>query len=611
MPIKPEDKTHMPMLDPVERRRLFHEVNRGYDAPRARFEALRCLECQEPACETGCPVLVPIRKMARLIAEGQFEDALRAVKEVNSLPAVCGRVCPQETQCEEVCHLGKRFRPVGIGFLERFLADWEIENGRIHEELPEPRPEKVAIVGSGPAGLTAAGDLARLGYGVKIFEALHQPGGVLRYGIPEFRLPNSILDFEIDGSRRLGVEIVCNVVVGRTVTLDELLEEYAAVFLGTGAGLPSFLRIPGENLTGVYSSNEFLTRVNLMQGYRFPEYDTPVRAGRRTVVVGAGNVAMDSVRSALRLGAEEAIIVYRRTIKEMTARVEEYEHAVEEGVEFNWLTTPVRVFGDERGWVKAIELEKMKLGEPDASGRARPVPTGEIFTMECDAFVVAIGTSPNPLIAAANPELKTESWGGLIVNEETGETSKDRVYAAGDIVTGSATVIEAAGGGKQVRGSRFTRGFRESDDGRGSTGGEGDRFRVRQGSLCPDLGSPGRARGVQLPAGGEPGRDRARDGGSDRVGLRRGDLLPGLLVQAAGAASRHRVHGHGLPRERGLQSAHGGRGKAGRLPRRDHSRQALHPGDGELPGLLRRGAADGRRRRVPRRDDPEASGSGA
>jgi glutamate synthase (NADPH/NADH) small chain len=449
MSIKPAHKTQMPMLDPVERRRLFHEVNRGYDAPRARFEALRCLECQAPECEKGCPVLVPIRKMTRLTAEGQFEDALRCLKEVNSLPAVCGRVCPQETQCEERCHLGKKFRPVGIGFLERFLADWEIETGRIHEELPELRPEKVAIVGSGPAGLTAAGDLARLGYQVKVFEALHEPGGVLRYGIPEFRLPNYVLDFEIDGLRRLGVEIVCNVVVGRTVTLDELLEEYAAVFLGTGAGLPSFMRIPGENLTGVYSSNEFLTRVNLMRGYLFPEYDTPVRAGRRTVVVGAGNVAMDSVRSALRLGAEEAIIVYRRTIKQMTARIEEYEHAVEEGVQFNWLTTPVRVFGDERGWVKGLEVEKMELGEPDASGRARPVPTGETFTMECDAFVVAIGTSPNPLIAAANPELETHSWGGLIVDEETGETSKDRVYAAGDIVTGSATVIEAAGGGKQ------------------------------------------------------------------------------------------------------------------------------------------------------------------
>jgi glutamate synthase (NADPH/NADH) small chain len=458
MPIKPECKTHMPMLDPVERRRVFHEVNQGYDAPRAMFEALRCLECAEPECEKGCPVMVPIQKMARLTAGGQFEQALRAVKEVNSLPAVCGRVCPQETQCERLCHLGKRFKPVGIGFLERFLADWEIENGRISEELRgATRHEPVAVVGSGPAGLTVAGDLARLGYKVTIFEALHEPGGVLRYGIPEFRLPNGVLDFEIDGLRRLGVEIVCNVVVGKTITLDELLEEYGAVFLGTGAGLPSFLGIPGENFTGVYSANEFLTRVNLMQGYRFPEYDTPARAGHRTIVVGAGNVAMDSVRSALRLGAEEAVIVYRRTIKEMTARIEEYEHAVEEGVQFHWLTTPVRVFGDERGWVKALELEKMKLGEPDASGRARPLPTGETFTMECDAFVVAIGTSPNPLIAACTPELKTEKWGGLIVDEETGQTSKDRVYAAGDIVTGSATVIAAAGDGKQVAAAIHTR----------------------------------------------------------------------------------------------------------------------------------------------------------
>jgi glutamate synthase (NADPH/NADH) small chain len=450
MPIKVGQKTQMPMLDPVERRRVFQEVNQGYDAARAVFEAARCVRCAEPDCERGCPVLVPIQKMAELIADQQFEQALRIVKEVNSLPAVCGRVCPQETQCERVCHMGKQFQPVGIGFLERFLADWEIENGRITEELPELKPEKIAVVGSGPAGLTVAGDLARLGYEVKIYEALHEPGGVLRYGIPEFRLPNHVLDFEIDGLRRLGVEIECNMVIGKIITLDELLEDYSAVFLGTGAGLPSFMGIPGENLTGVFSSNEFLTRVNLMNGYRFPEYDTPVRAGRRTVVVGAGNVAMDSVRSAIRLGAEDAIIVYRRTIKEMTARIEEYEHAIEEGVEFHWLTTPIEIYGDDRGWVKAIELEKMKLGEPDASGRARPVPTGETFTMECDAFVVAIGTSPNPLIAACNPEIKTEKWGGLIVNSETGETSKDRVYAAGDIVTGSATVIEAAGNGKIV-----------------------------------------------------------------------------------------------------------------------------------------------------------------
>jgi len=438
------------MLDPLERRAVFHEVNLGYDPPRAIFEASRCLECQEPDCEAGCPVNVPIQKMVRLIAGGRFEEALRAVKQVNSLPAVCGRVCPQETQCEKCCHLGKRFSPVGIGFLERFLADWEMERGRISDELPEPRAGKIAVVGSGPAGLTVAGDLARLGYQVKVFEALHQPGGVLRYGIPEFRLPNHILDFEIDGLRRLGVEIECNVVVGKLVSLSELLDEYDAVFLGTGAGLPTFLKIPGENLTGVYSANEFLTRVNLMSGYRFPEYDTPARAGNRTIVVGAGNVAMDSVRSAMRLGADEAIIVYRRTIKEMTARIEEYEHAVEEGVQFHWLTTPTQVLGDERGWVKAVELERMKLGEPDSSGRARPVPTGETFTMECDAFVVAIGTSPNPLIAASTPQLDTHSWGGLIADEKTGETSMGWVYAAGDIVTGSATVIAAAGAGKQA-----------------------------------------------------------------------------------------------------------------------------------------------------------------
>lgn len=449
MPIKLDKKTKMPELDPVERRRVFSEVNQGYDEARAKFEALRCLECEEADCEKGCPVLVPIQKMARLIAEGDFEAALRAVKSVNALPAVCGRVCPQETQCEKLCHLGKMFSPVGIGFLERFLADWEIKNGRIEEHLPKARNKKVAVVGSGPAGLTVAGDLARLGYGVKIFEALHETGGVLRYGIPEFRLPKAILDFEIDGLKRLGVEIECDVVVGKTIEVDELLKDYDAVFIGTGAGLPNFLKIPGENLTGVYSANEFLTRVNLMKGYQFPRYDTPARAGKKTVVVGAGNVAMDCVRSAMRLGADDSIIVYRRTIKQMTARIEEYEHALEEGVIFNWLTTPVRVIGDERGWVKGVELEKMKLGEKDASGRARPVPTGETYIMECDTFVVAIGNSPNPLIGQNTPGLPGNKWGGLDV-DKNGMTVKDKVYAAGDIVTGAATVIEAAGAGKEV-----------------------------------------------------------------------------------------------------------------------------------------------------------------
>jgi glutamate synthase (NADPH) small chain len=443
-------KTPMPVLDPIERRRVFSEVNQGYDVARARFEAHRCLQCKVPACQLGCPVKVPIKKMMALVADGQFEEASRAVKKNNSLPAICGRVCPQESQCEKHCHMGHKFQPVGIGYVERFLGDWEIANGRIAEEIPEPRPQKIAVVGSGPSGLTVAGDLARKGYKVKIFEALHNTGGVLRYGIPDFRLPERVIDFEVDGLRQLGVEIVCNVVIGKMITVDELLEEYDAVFLGTGAGLPSFVKIPGENLTGVYSSNEFLTRISLMKGYRFPEYQTPARAGKRTIVVGAGNVAMDSVRCALRLGAEEAIIVYRRTIKEMTARVEEYHHAIEEGVKFHWLTTPVKVIGDKRGWIKALELEKMKLGEPDSSGRARPVPTGETFIMECDAFIVAIGTSPNPLIASTTEGLKTQSWGGVIVDEKTGETSRDRVYAAGDIVTGSATVIGAAGAGKQV-----------------------------------------------------------------------------------------------------------------------------------------------------------------
>ena len=440
----------MPVLDPVERRRVFSEVNQGYDEARARFEAHRCLQCKVPNCQLGCPVKVPIKKMMGLVQEGKYAEAIRAVKKNNSLPAICGRVCPQENQCEKNCHMGHNFQPVGIGYVERFLGDWEIANGRIAEELPDPRPEKVAVVGSGPAGLTVAGDLARKGYKVKIFEALHNTGGVLRYGIPDFRLPERVINFEVDGLRQIGVEIECNVVVGKMITVDELLEEYAAVFLGTGAGLPSFVKIPGENLTGVYSSNEFLTRISLMKGYRFPEYQTPARAGRRTIVVGAGNVAMDSVRCALRLGAEEACIVYRRTIKEMTARVEEYHHAIEEGVKFHWLTTPVKVIGDKRGWIKALELERMKLGEPDASGRARPVPTGETFIMECDAFIVAIGTSPNPLIASTTPGLNTQKWGGVIIDEKTGETSRDRVYAAGDIVTGSATVISAAGAGKQV-----------------------------------------------------------------------------------------------------------------------------------------------------------------
>jgi glutamate synthase (NADPH/NADH) small chain len=453
MPVKPDKKTHMPELDPVYRSSVFEEVNLGYDEDRALFESMRCLRCQEPTCEKGCPVNIPIQKFISLINERKYEQALRLVKKYNSLPAVCGRVCPQEVQCEMYCHMGKRFKPVGIGFLERFIADWEMKHGRIKEEVAKPRKGKVAVVGSGPAGLTVAGDLIRLGYKVTIFEALHQPGGVLRYGIPEFRLPKKILDFEVDGLKQLGVEIICNFIVGKTRTVDELLKEYDAVFIGTGAGLPLFLNIPGENLNGVYSANEFLTRINLMKGYLFPEYDTPVKVGKRVVVVGAGNVAMDAVRSALRLGAKEATIVYRRTIKEMTARIEEYEHAVEEGIKFMWLTNPVRIIPDENGWVKEIEVERMVLGEPDESGRRRPVPTGEKFIIQADTVIIAIGTRPNPLIASTTPDIKTHSWGGIIINEETGETSKPRVYAGGDAVTGAATVILAAGAGRKASNS--------------------------------------------------------------------------------------------------------------------------------------------------------------
>ncbi|MBI4668540.1 MAG: NADPH-dependent glutamate synthase [Elusimicrobia bacterium] len=438
----------MPVLEAKERSRVFNEVNHGYDLNRALFEANRCLRCQEPECNKGCPVNIPIPDFIQLISQNKIEEALRLVKKYNSLPGVCGRVCPQEVQCEGKCHFGGRFKPVAIGYLERFIADWEIANGRIKEEVAPPKPCKVAVVGSGPAGLTVAGDLIRKGYKVTIFEALDAPGGVLRYGIPEFRLPKAILDFEVEGLKKLGVEIVCDFIVGRTKSVDEILQEYDALFLGTGAGLPSFMGIEGEHLNGVLSANEFLTRINLMKAYLFPEYDTPVKAGKKTIVVGSGNVAMDSVRSAKRLGAEEAVIVYRRTIKEMTARIEEYEHAIEEGIKFYWLTNPTRIISDDKGWVKAVEVEKMKLGEPDASGRARPVPTGEKYIMEADMVISAIGTSPNPLISKTTPDLKIQKWGGVIVDEATMSTSKDRVYAGGDAVTGAATVILAAGAGR-------------------------------------------------------------------------------------------------------------------------------------------------------------------
>ena len=450
MPVKPKDKTIMPMMEPDERSKIFSEVNFGYNEAKAVFEARRCLRCQDPKCIEGCPVYIKIPDFINLIAEEKFEDAIRLIKQDNPLPAVCGRVCPQETQCEQLCHMVKRFNPVAIGYLERFAADWEMLHGRIKEDIKKKRKEKIAIVGSGPSGLVCAGDLARLGYNVTIFEALHAPGGVLRYGIPEFRLPKAILDFEIDGLRKLGVNILCNIVVGRTISLDEIIKEYDAIFIGTGAGLPKFLGIPGENLNGVYSANEFLTRINLMRSYTFPEFDTPIKVGEKVIVIGSGNTAMDAARSGLRAGAKESMIVYRRTIKEMTARIEEYEHALEEGIKFMWLTNPVRIIGDEDGWVKAMEVEKMKLGEPDESGRARPVGTGEKFILDTKNVIYAVGTTPNPLLSSTTSGLKTKSFGGLIINEETGETTKESVYAGGDAVTGAATVILAAGAGKKA-----------------------------------------------------------------------------------------------------------------------------------------------------------------
>ena len=450
MPLKPSHKTGMPQQEPLVRAHNFVEVNSGYTEARAEFEASRCLQCQEAACEAGCPVRVPIREFLGRVAAGRFQEAFDLVRGAHPLPAICGRVCPQESQCEKLCHMATRFEPVGIGHLERWVADWAREH---HTNQPEksvkPTGPRVAIVGAGPSGLTAAGELARLGYRVTIFEALHAPGGVLRYGIPEFRLPKAILDNEIDGLKAYGVEIICNVIVGKTITLDALRGEmgFHAIFIGTGAGLPRFLSIPGENLNGVYSANEFLTRINLMKAYRFPESHTPMKVGERVAVVGAGNTAMDAARSAMRMGAKEVYIVYRRSEKEMTAREEEYHHAQEEGIVFKWLTNPVRVIGNDAGWVTGLECDNQKLGPPDKSGRAAPVSAGEpLFTIPIDTMVIAIGTRPNRLLTKEG-KLATQPWGGLIVKEETGETSQDRVYAGGDAVTGAATVILAAGAG--------------------------------------------------------------------------------------------------------------------------------------------------------------------
>lgn len=448
-PIKP--RHGMPSQDPKERRRNFEEVATGYLEPLALGESERCLTCPKPGCFNGCPVNVNIRDFVALVKQGKYLEAYKKIKETNSLPAVCGRVCPQEEQCEKLCLIGKKNEPVAVGRLERFVADWAMEHG-VEPEKPAPNGHKVAVVGSGPAGLTCAGDLAMKGYDVTIFEALHKAGGVLIYGIPEFRLPKRIVEKEVDNLRKLGVKIITNVVVGKSITLDELFADgYEAIFVGTGAGLPKFMGVPGETLNGVFSANEYLTRTNLMKAYLFPEYDTPIKHGRKIAVVGAGNVAMDCVRSALRHGADEAFVVYRRTEHEMTARKEEFEHAIEEGVVFHWLTNPVRIIGNQDGWVTGLECVKMELGEPDESGRRRPVEVkGSNFVMECDMVVVALGTSPNPLLSQTTPGLKTQSWGGLIVEEETNATTREGVYAGGDAVTGAATVILAMGAGKKA-----------------------------------------------------------------------------------------------------------------------------------------------------------------
>ncbi len=443
-------KNEMPSQDPAVRSRNFDEVALGYTKEQAIDEAKRCLNCKNKPCVGGCPVKIDIPSFIAKVAEGDFAAAYEIISASSSLPAVCGRVCPQENQCEGKCVRGIKGEPVAIGRLVRFVADWYNENINVKKQAPQPNGHKVAIVGSGPSGLTCAGDLAKKGYEVTVFEALHTPGGVLVYGIPEFRLPKSIVAKEIDGLIELGVKIETDTVIGRTVSVDELLtdEGFDAVFIGSGAGLPKFMNIPGENLKGVYSANEFLTRVNLMKAYK-PESDTPVQKASKSVVVGGGNVAMDAARCAMRLGADEVSIVYRRSLDELPARKEEVEHAMEEGINFRLLTNPVEILGDKSGFVRGIKCVEMVLGEPDASGRRKPVvKENSEFVIECDSVIMSIGTSPNPLIKQTTDGLETKPWGGIIADEASGKTSKEAVYAGGDAVTGAATVILAMGAGK-------------------------------------------------------------------------------------------------------------------------------------------------------------------
>lgn len=452
-------RVEMPRRDPNERSTDFKEVALGLDPEMAIAEAERCLNCRHRPCVSGCPVEVPIPEFIQLVLQGDFEAADAKIKEKNSLPAVCGRVCPQETQCEQVCVLARRGQPIAIGMLERFVADQASVAKKARGETAErsqDKPkykERIAVIGSGPAGLTCAADLAAYGYEVDIFEALHDTGGVLRYGIPEFRLPKSIVDEEVEYVKSLGVNIYTNVAVGLTLDFNEMLSsgKYAAAFIGTGAGLPYFLNIPGENLNGVYSANEFLTRANLMKAYLFPEYDTPIKVGRRVAVIGAGNVAMDAARVALRLGAEEVTIVYRRSREEMPARHEEIENAEEEGIKFQLLTNPARILGDEKFRVRAMECVRMQLGEPDSSGRRRPVEIpGSLFTLEVETVIVAVGQGANPMLTTRVDGLELNKWGNIATFDEYGATSLPGVWAGGDITTGASTVISAMGAGKRA-----------------------------------------------------------------------------------------------------------------------------------------------------------------